>query len=170
MKVLPRTMVGFSATDLDCYRRMQAWRAGEQQNFDFVDCLVSDVTGAEAEAAMRRRFRERIETVRTFLVLIGTDTKFNDSPVRWQVETALIKQQRIIAVNIDGWRRMNPKTCPAALHNIGATFVPYSPEIIAYALVNTQREVTGNWEFPDDIYEKLGYALSGNRAVRKAGA
>jgi hypothetical protein len=163
---LPPALVGFSITDLECYRRMQNWKAEEGINFDFCDCLVQD--GTDAESAMRRKFLERLETVHTYIVLIGTDTSFKDSHVRWQTEAALVKQRRILVVNLDGWRRLNSQTCPSVLQNIGATFIPYSPQIVAYALGNAKRETTGNWEFPDEIYTQLGYSLARNRAVRGA--
>jgi hypothetical protein len=166
MTTLPRALVGFSMTDIECYRRMQSWKIEEGINFDFCDSLAPGDMRPE-EGIVKRKFLERIETVRFYIALIGTDTNFKDSSVRWEVEVALVKQRRIIAVNLDGWRRMNPQTCPAILQNVGATFVPYSPQIIEYALENARREVTGNWEFPDEIYTILDYTLSGNRAIRR---
>ena len=95
----------------------------------------------------------------TFISLIGQDTKSKHKYVRWELEVALEKGCRIIGVNLDGSRHMNPNTCPKIIQDVGAIFVPFSPQIIAYALENYQMKNSKNYYYPDSVYKKLGYSL-----------
>ena len=56
----------------------------------------------------------------------------------------------MIGVNMDGWPVSNGATCPALLHNVGATFVPFSPRIVAHALEKALKHTSSNWEFDDE--------------------
>lgn len=67
------------------------------------------------------------------------------------------KNCRIIGVNLDGSRYMNPNTCPKIIQDVGAIFVPFSPQIIAYALKNYQKKDSGAWYYKDSVYQELGY-------------
>jgi hypothetical protein len=102
----------------------------------------------------------------TYLMLIGEDTRHKHKYVRWEAEVALEKGCRIIGVNLDGWRRINSSTCPPVIRDVGAMFVPYSPQIIAHALENASKQKSGDWEFKDDVYRQLGYQLWGDQAQR----
>lgn len=95
----------------------------------------------------------------TFISLIGQDTKSKHKYVRWELEVALEKDCRIIGVNLDGTRYMNPNTCPKIIQDIGAIFISFSPKIIAYALKNYQMNDSGNWYYKDIVYQKLGYKI-----------
>jgi hypothetical protein len=102
----------------------------------------------------------------TYMMLIGADTRFKHQYVKWEAEVALEKGCRIIGVNLDGWRTMNKETCPLVIRGVGATFVPFSPQICAYALQYAGRHDSEDWVFSDHIYESNGYVLSGNCAAR----
>jgi len=52
---------------------------------------------------------------------------------------------------------MNPNTCPKIIQDVGAIFVPFSPQIIAYALKNYQKKDSGAWYYKDSVYQELGY-------------
>lgn len=101
----------------------------------------------------------------SYILLIGLDTRFKRKYVRWEAEVAIEKKCRIIGVNLHGWRRINAETCPAVIRDIGAMFVPFSPQIVAHALDEAKRHDDKNWRFNDATYTKLGYVLSGDRAV-----
>jgi hypothetical protein len=163
---LSRTFVGFSSTDIRQYRLMLAWKANERIEFDFCDCQLLSEINSEDENYIKRKCRARINMAGTYIMLIGTDTRSKHKYVRWEAEVALEKQCRIIGVNLDGWRSMNPETCPSVIRDIGALFVPFSPQIVAHALKYAKRKESGNWIFPDETYTKLGYILNGNRAER----
>ncbi|KAE9534235.1 hypothetical protein A1D25_06885 [Ursidibacter arcticus] len=154
---LPRAFVGFSSTDLHYYRLMQAWKANTNIDFNFTDCQLRNEIKSEDEDYIKRKCRERINMAGTFISLIGQDTKSKYKYVRWEIEVALEKGCRIIAVNLDGSRQMNPNTCPAILKNTGTIFVPFSPKIIAYALENWEQKDSENWIYKDWVYQSLGY-------------
>ncbi len=140
---LPRTFVGFSSTDIRSYWLMCAWKNNSKIDFNFADW----------------KCRERINMAGTFISLIGKDTKSKHKYVRWELEVALEKGCRIIGVNLDGTRYMNPNTCPKIIQDVGAIFVPFSPQIIAYALENYQMNNNGNWYYNDFVYQNLGYEI-----------
>lgn len=156
---LPRTFVGFSSTDIHYYRLMCAWKEHENIDFNFVNCQLSQEINSEDEAYIKKKCRERINMAGTFISLIGQDTRSKHKYVRWELEVALEKGCRIIGVNLDGSRRMNPNTCPKIIQGVGAIFVPFSPQIIAYALENYQMKNSKNYYYPDSVYKKLGYIL-----------
>jgi hypothetical protein len=163
---LPRTFVGFSSTDLNYYRLMLAWKAHEKIDFDFVDCQLQSELNSEDEEYIKRKCRTRINMAGTYILLIGVDTRSKHKYVRWEAEVALEKQCRIICVNLDGWRRINQVTCPPLLRDVGAMFVPFSPQIVAHALEHAERYESANWEFKDPTCVQLGYVLNGDKAER----
>lgn len=163
---LPRTFVGFSSTDLNYYRLMLAWKAHEHIEFDFVDCQLQTELDSDNEDYIKRKCQARINIAGTYVLLIGSDTRSKHKYVRWEAEEAIEKKCRIIAVNLDGWRRINEATCPSLLNGIGAMFVPFSPQIVAHALQHAEQNESKNWEFNDQTYTQLGYVLTGNRAER----
>lgn len=153
---LSRTFVGFSSTDLNDYRLMLAWKAHEHIEFDFVDCQLQTELDSDNEDYIKRKCRARINIAGTYVLLIGSDTRSKHKYVRWEAEVAIEKKCRIIAVNLDGWRRINEPTCPPLLIGSGAMFVPFSPQIVAHALQHAERNESKNWEFKDETYIQLG--------------
>ena len=156
---LPRTFVGFSSTDIRSYWLMCAWKNNSKIDFNFADCQLSQELNSENEVYIKKKCRDRINMAGTFISLIGQDTKSKHKYVRWELEVALEKDCRIIGVNLDGSRRMNPNTCPKIIQDVGAIFVPFSPQIIAYALENYQMNNNGNWYYNDFVYQNLGYKI-----------
>ncbi len=163
---LPRTFVGFSSTDISHYWLMCAWKDSEHLDFDFCDCQLQSEIDSEDEDYIKRKCRARIHLAGTYMMLIGSDTRYKHKYVIWEAEVAREKNCRIIGVNLDGWRRINTQTCPQIMKDIGAMFVPYSPQIVAHALKYAKNNNSKNWEFRDPIYTQLGYAFDGNRAFR----
>lgn len=156
---LPRTFVGFSSTDIRSYWLMCAWKNNSKIDFNFADCQLSQELNSENEVYIKKKCRDRINMAGTFISLIGQDTRSKHKYVRWELEIALEKGCRIIGVNLDGSRRMNPNTCPKIIQDVGAIFVPFSPQIIAYALENYQMNNNGNWYYNDFVYQNLGYKI-----------
>ena len=163
---LLRTFVGFSSSDATSYRLMLAWKASEHIDFDFCDCQLDRAIRSEDEGYIKRVCCERLDMAGTFIQLIGSDTRYKYKYVRWEAEVALEKGCRIIGVNIDKWRRVNPTTCPPVLRNVGVMFVPFSPQIVAHAIENFQYHTESDWEFNDNTYTRLGYLLVGSTAQR----
>lgn len=138
---------------------MCAWKNNSKIDFNFTDCQLSQELNSENEVYIKKKCRDRINMAGTFISLIGQDTRSKHKYVRWELEVALEKGCRIIGVNLDGSRRMNPNTCPKIIQGVGAIFVPFSPQIIAYALENYQMKNSKNYYYPDSVYRKLGYSL-----------
>ncbi|WP_204378766.1 TIR domain-containing protein [Rodentibacter caecimuris] len=127
--------------------------------FNFADCQLDQELNSENEVYIKKKCRERINMAGTFISLIGQDTQSKHKYVRWELEVALEKKDRIIGVNLDGSCLMNPNTCPKIIQGVGAIFVPFSPRIIAYALKNYQMNGSGNWVYKDFVYQNLGYKI-----------
>lgn len=154
---IPRTFVGFSSTDINYYRLMLAWKQHEHIDFSFTNCQLAQQINSENEAYIKSKCRERIQMAGTFALLIGKDTKSKHKYVRWEVEVALEKKCRIIAINLDGARRIVDSTCPPVIRDIGAIFVPFSARIVAYALEFYQMNHDSNYHYNEEIYKKLSY-------------
>lgn len=154
---LPRTFVGFSSTDIRYYRLMKAWKENEHIDFDFTDCQLTDEINSEDEAYIKRKCRERINMAGKYVMLIGEDTRSKHKYVRWEAEVAIEKGCTIIGVNLDGSKQMNGGTCPSIIKNIGSIFVPYSPQIIKYAIENYKMHDSGNYYYKSEVYQQLGY-------------
>ena len=92
-----------------------------------------------------------------YTLLIGKDTRYKYKYVRWEAEVAIEKGCTIIGINLYGSRRIVENTCPPVIRDIGAIFVPFSPQIIAYALQNYKMHDKGNYEYKDSVYRSLGY-------------
>lgn len=153
---LPRAFVGFGSTDIHYFRLMQAWKANSKFDFNFTDCQLVNSINSQDEAYIKRLLRERINMAGTFISLIGEDTKNKSNFVDWEIEVAKEKECRLIGVNLNGNRCIDDN-CPYPLRNSGAIFVPFSPNIVAYALKNYQRNISKDWYYKDEIYEKLEY-------------
>lgn len=154
---LPRTFIGFSSTDINYYRLMLAWKANERIDFNFANCQLSQEVHSDNEAYIKQKCRERIDMAGTFAVLIGKDTRSKHKYVRWEMEVALEKGCRIIGINIDKSRSVVDATCPPIIRNIGAIFVPFSPQIVAHALANWTMQPNDDWHYKDEVYRGLGY-------------
>ena len=138
---------------------MLAWKENENIDFNFVNCQLERAIDSESEIYIKRKCRERIDMAGTFAVLIGQDTKSKYKYVRWEMEVAREKGCRIIGINLDGSRAMVDSTCPPVIKNIGAIFVPFSPKIVAHALMYFKMNygVETNYYYSRDTYKRLGY-------------
>jgi len=154
---LPTTFVGFSGTDIGYYWLMRAWKENERIDFDFRDCQLHDEINSEDEDYIKRKCRQRIMLASRFILLIGEDTRYRYKYVRWEAEMAIEKGCTIIAVNLDGSRRMVERTCPPVIREIGAVFVAFSPGIVKHAIENYKMHESGNYHYRDEVYRSLGY-------------
>jgi hypothetical protein len=157
--VLPKTIVGFSTADIEYYRLMLAWKGKEYIDFFFTDCRLAEESRRDDEEYIKIKVRERIGTVEKYALLIGEDTWYRYKYVQWEAEVAIEKGCTIIGVNLDGAHRIVERKCPPAIRNVGAVFIPFSPRIMAYALVNYRMRGQGNWHFRDEVYQQLGYSI-----------
>ena len=155
---LSRTVVGFGPTDLEDYWEMLTWKTTENIDFNFIDCGLYDDPQNDNEQYVKEKVREVMKATDRYALLISEDTKFKCKYIRWEAQVAIEKGCTIIGINLDGIREIDEEICPAVLHNIGATFVAFSPQIVAYAIEHFKMKDKGNWNYDDDLYEELGYA------------
>ena len=157
--MLPKAVVGFSVSDIDYYWRMLAWSGQEGIDFSFTDCRMDADPAREDEKYVKDRVRKVIGTAEKYILLIGEDTWYRYKYVHWEAEVAIEKRCTIIGVNLDGARQVVERKCPKQIMEIGAIFIPFSPRILAYALVNFRKREQGNWHFQDEVYRQLGYEI-----------
>jgi hypothetical protein len=137
---------------------MTAWKENENIDFNFANCQLQAEVNSENEAYIKKKCRERINLAGKYVLLIGQDTRSKHKYVRWEAEVAIEKNCTIIGVNLDGSRHMVKETCPPIIRDIGAIFVPFSPNIVAYAIGNYRmHDDNDNYHYKDSIYNKLGY-------------
>jgi hypothetical protein len=164
---LPRTFIGFSSTDRASYYMMTAWKANENIDFDFADFQLDDALDSEDEHYIKSIIRPKIRYSDTYALLIGNDTYTKTTYVKWEIEVAIEKGCRLIGINLNH-SRFNDWLCPWFFLNVGALFVPYSPQIVGLALEPWKRPSThmtfGNWFFTDYSYHYFGYKLEGTTA------
>ncbi len=153
---LPRTFVSFSSTDIHYYRLMQAWKENENIDFNFTDCQLHDDLNSQDENYVKHKCRERINMAGKFIQLIGEDTKNKYRYVRWEAEVAIEKGCTIIGANLNKSREIDDR-CPPIIRDIGAIFVPFSPQIIKHALENYSMGQGGSYYYPESVYRKLCY-------------
>jgi hypothetical protein len=164
---LPRTFVGFSSTDINYYRTMLMWKAHDHIDFDFCDVQLQNALNSTNEQYIKQRCRERLDMAGTYILLIGQDTRYKHQYVRWETEVAIEKGCRLIGVNIDNWRFMNPATCPPVFQHVDALFVPFSSRIVAHTIERftppqPSERTYRHWD--DAIYRDNGYTLDGMTA------
>ena len=165
---LPRTFVSFSSSDITSYHMMCAWKSHEHIDFNFYDLQLEEALDSTNEQYIKRVCRAKLNRAGTFVLLIGNDTRYKTTYVKWETEVAIENECRLIAVNLDKFRRVNHSTCPSWFNDVGAIFVPFSPQVVAYALENwtTPNPQEKNWEYNDNQYKALGYVLNGDTAAR----
>jgi len=139
------------------YELMGAWRTNTHIDFNFADCQLNMALDSESEDYIKRKCRERIDMAGTFALLIGQDTRSKHKYVRWEIQVAMEKGCKLIGINLDGSRSLNPDLCPPILKNVGAVFVPFSPAIIQHALTHPTNSERGDYHYAPEIYKKLGY-------------
>lgn len=156
--VLERAVVGFAPADSPAFHLMQRWHAVEFRDFRFERCVDAGSAPSDRdEVAVKRCARSRVDEAGVYIALIGEDTAAAVPEMRWEVAVALEKHCRIIAVNLDGSRRMVPLTCPAYLRSVGAVFVAFTPRIVAHAIRTFRRgQADRDYYFHDHMYERLG--------------
>lgn len=157
--MLPQTVVGFSVSDIEYYWQMLAWKGKEGIDFHFTDCRLDGETSKDDENYIKARARKRIGAAGKYALLIGEDTWHRHKYVLWEAAVAIEQGCTIIGINLDGARQIVESKCPPVIRDIGAVFVPFSPRILAYALVNYRQRGQGNWHFQDSVYRQLGYQI-----------
>ena len=150
--------------DMWAYAYMKGWKENEHIDFDFHDAHdLKPLTDRASEETIRQRLRERLANTKQAIVLIGDNTKSLHHFVRWEMDICLKKNLPIIAVNLNGTRRLDPDLCPPILRGQYVVHVPFKMKIIMYALDHFPDEharrspnAEGDRHYPESVYQQLG--------------
>jgi len=167
---LARTFVSFSSTDIGRYYMLCAWKAHEHIDVNFANFQLDEKINSSNPSYIKSVCRNKVRRADTFALVIGNDTWKKTEFVQSEVEVAIEKGCRLIAMNLNDCR-FKDWLCPHFFADKGALFVPFSPRIVAKALKPWKRPppesnlTSGDWIFGDSIYTGLGYKLVGDTAV-----
>lgn len=146
------------------YARMKGWKSLKNIDFDF-DNAHDEYTltdRAKEESYIKAKLKKRFATAGQVVVLIGESTKNLYKYVRWELEIAQELDLPIIAVNLNGDRKQNIKTCPPIIRDTYTVHIPFRMKIIKYALDNFPSEYrkrdkkeTNSRIYANSIYKDL---------------
>jgi len=149
--------------DMWAYGYMKGWKQSEHIDFDFHDAhdLKPLTSRAEDEQYIKARLRERFANTVQVIVLVGENTKNLYRFVRWEIETAQGLDLPIVAVNLNGNRRVDSERCPAILRDHTAVHVAFKAKIIQHAMDNFPTEygslpLGSPRHYADSVYQNLG--------------
>ena len=160
-----KTYVCFDGdTDIHYYWLMKAWKKNDGFSFNFFDAHdLNTARDTSLPATIKQKLRERLRNSKVFVVLIGAKTRYLYEFVRWEMEQALKLEMPIIAVNLNGLRKMDRLRCPPIIRDELAIHVSYEAAILEYALDNWQTKHdslkchgnSGPHYYRDHIYSSL---------------
>lgn len=149
------------------YGFMKGWKSNENVDFNFHNAHdVGTLTSlAQNEAYVKKALKERFETAKQVVVLVGEKTKNLYRFVRWELEVAISLDLPIVAVNIadQKLRRKDADHCPPIIRDTYTVHVSFNAAIIQYALdqfpgeyAKREKGASGARYYEDSVYEKLG--------------
>lgn len=121
--------------DSKFYNRMLDWK--ENENIDFVFYNAHDSNNLlddSSEETIKAKLRERMNSSKNFILLVGEKTQYKNMFVRWEIEEALKRQVPIIVVNLNGERKFDDDYCPAILDEELAIHTDFCMKIIKFSL------------------------------------
>lgn len=161
-----KTYVSFDAdNDIHYYRLMQAWKQSDNTDFNFFDAhYLNRLLPTSSEETIKRKLRERLLNSKTFIILVGKQTRYLYKFVRWEMEQALKLDIPIIAVSLNGKRKMDPDRCPPIIREELAIHISFNARIVQYALENWEtwhyrhkkEGKSGPFYYKASVYEELG--------------
>ena len=161
-----KTYVAFDGDkDIYYYYLMKAWRSNQHVEFNFFDAHdINTARDTSTEQTIKRRLRERMGYAKCFVLLVGESTRYLFRFVRWEIELSIESDLPIIAVNLNGTRRMDDDRCPPVLRNELAIHVSFKQSIMEYALRNwpsshmrhRRNNENGPHYYKDSVYRSHG--------------
>lgn len=151
--------------DIHYYRLMKAWHQNDNTNFEFYDAHdLNSARDSSMEASIKAQLRTRLQNSKTFVVLIGQNTRYLYKFVRWEMEQALAMNMPIIAVNLNNLRQMDAERCPPVIKDALAVHISFRSGIMQHALEHWPSEhqrlcverATGPYFFQPQVYSNLG--------------
>lgn len=151
--------------DMRYYRLMTAWKENKAFTFNFHNAHdLNYARDSSQEESIKKQLRERFANSKLLIVLIGNKTKFLTKFVKWEMDVALKLGIPIIGVNLNGSREIDA-LCPSTIRDELVMYVPYSINIIEYAINNWPSQFeqrkrngeTGPYHYIQSVYDRLGY-------------
>lgn len=161
-----KTYIAFDGDkDIHYYYLMKAWKHSTNVNFDFYDAHdLNTARDSSLEETIKQRLRERMSAAKCFVLLIGESTRYLTKFVHWEIELAIKSNIPIIAVNLNGKKKMDVSRCPPVLKDELAIHIPFKQAIVEYALANwiaghekhRKNGNSGAYYYTDSVYQGLG--------------
>ena len=153
-----------SDKDMWAYRYMRGWNSQEYMDFNFYDAHdLRPLTDRASDDTVRIRLRELLGNTKQAIVLVGESTWYLYKFVRWELEMCLKLDVPMVAVNLNGKRRMDPERCPPILRDKYVVHVPFKMAIVQYTLDHFPEEYarrkageSGDRYYNDSVYQQLG--------------
>jgi len=151
--------------DIHYYRLMCAWKQNDNTPFDF--CDAHDITQARdtsLEDSIKRSLWVRLSNSKTFVVLIGEQTRYLRRFVLWEMEQALHLDLPIIGVNLNGLRARDDARCPPVIREALAIYASFNVKILQHALEHWPEAhaslraegKTGPYYYSESVYRQFG--------------
>jgi MTH538 TIR-like domain (DUF1863) len=151
--------------DMQYYRLMCAWKQHEGIDFNFYNAHdLNSARDTSTQESIKRQLRERLKNSKVLVVLVGEKTRDLRKFVRWEMEQALGLELAIIAVNLNGNRKLDQGRCPPIICGELAMHISFNAAIMQYALEDwidkhaaylKQGKKAAN-HYPDTVYQQLG--------------
>lgn len=131
-----KTYVCFDGdSDIHMYRLMQAWKANDNFDFNFYDAHdFNNIWFKSNEETIKRRLRERMNSAKVLVVLIGESTKYLYKYVRYEIQLAIDAGIPIIAVNLNKKNEIDDRLCPAIIRENLSIHIPFGQSELKRAL------------------------------------
>lgn len=157
-----KTYVCFDAdNDIRYYWLMTAWKENDRIAFNFHNAHeINNLMDGSSEDQIKSKLRERLKNTKVLVVLIGDKTRNLYKYVRWEIEYAVEKGIPIIAVNLNGLKKLDETLCPPILKDKLAVHIPFGQKIIDYALNNWPVQNSICWlikKFSPQTFSKSEY-------------
>ncbi|OCH01680.1 TIR domain-containing protein [Aliivibrio fischeri] len=150
--------------DICFYRTMTMWKQNEKIDFNFHDAHdYNNLTPKAQEVQIKKKLRERFSNAKQVVVLVGENTKSNNTYVLWELEIAQKLNLPIVVAYVNGSRVFKKALCPSILDGANCIHVSFQAKIIKHALDKfpssyalKDKKIKKNWIYGADIYKELG--------------
>ena len=151
--------------DARYFQLMKSWKQNDNTPFSFLSAQDLKHSYETILASTTKRIlRDKLINSNVFVVLVGQKTKFLHRVELWEMELALKLKLQIIAVNLNGLRKVDKELCPSIFRDKLVLHISFNVEILQYALehwpASFQRKkdegATAAFYYNDKIYSSLG--------------
>ena len=131
-----KTYVAFDGdNDIHYYWLMKAWKQNDGFDFNFHDAHdLNQAYDSSKEESIKQQLRIRLLNSKLFILLVGEHTKYLRKFVPWEIEQAVRLDLPILVVNLNQYWKMDSERCPTNLTSCLSLHIPYSPNVIQYAM------------------------------------